>query len=196
MYKFVGFGDRFKGLRENTGLSRRSLAEELKVSEMTVRRLEAEDSNPQSDLVIAIANYFECDLQWLLVGETSTQSVFEAECVPLFTSVDDLHGGSALPVDWIRYPGLPQNARATLVTCDDMIPTMQVGDVIIFTDEVLGQNDIAVIFDARGKLRVRYFDEYGGGVLRAEKQDYPPIKLDEAVKIIGKVVNAIRPIDI
>lgn len=196
MYKFVGFGDRFKGLRENTGLSRKSLADELKVSEMSVRRLEGEDSNPQSDLAIAIANYFACDLQWILTGKTSTQSVFEAECVPLFTSVDDLHAGPGAPVDWLRYPGLPQSAKATRVTCDDMVPTIQIGDVVIFTGEVLGQNDIAVISDARGKLRVRYFDEYGGGVLRAEKQDYPPIKLDETVKIIGKVVKAIRPIEI
>lgn len=193
MFGFEHFGERLRSLRREKGLSQQDLASRLNVSHMTVRRLESNDTKPQGELLAGLVTELKADLQWLLTGQSSTGAVLAEECTPLYESVEGLDGD---PAEWIRLPNLPQDAKAIRVTSDDMIPTIQVGDIVVFTEEAPRQNDVVLIQDARGKGRVRFFDEQGDGVLRAENQSYPPIEVDDRVRIVGKVVKTIRAIDV
>ncbi len=193
MFGFEQFGERLRYLRKEKGLSQQDLASSLNVSHMTVRRLEGNDTKPQGELLAGLVTELKVDLQWLLTGQTSTEIVLAEECIPLHESVGRLEHDQ---VEWIRLPGLPHGAKAIRISNDDMAPTIQVGDIVVFTEESPQQNDVVLIEGARGKGRVRFFDEQGGGVLRAENQSYPPIEVDNSVRIVGKVVKAIRVIDV
>lgn len=196
MFIIEQFGERLRSLRKEHGLSQQELAERLGVSHMTVRRLESDESRPQGEILAGLVNALGVDLEWLLTGRSSTYSVLMRECVPIFETVDALQEGKDGQKEWIKLPGLPKSAKAIVVTSDDMLPTIQVGDIAVVTDEIPGQNDAVLIRDARGKARVRFYDSRDGGSLLAENQNYPPIKVDDNIKIIGKVIKTIRTIDL
>lgn len=196
MISFEDFGERLRKVRGERGLTQQGMADLCQVSHMTIRRLEGNESKPQGEFLATLVDKFSVDLYWLLTGEDSTQSVLQSECVPFYASAEDLLAGDVAKIEWIKFPGLPQNSKATRVTTDDMIPTLQVGDVVVFIDQALQANDIAIFKDARGKLRVRFFSNEGGGSLMAEKHGYPPIQVGASVTILGKVIKAIRTVDL
>ena len=162
MISFENFGARLKEVRIKNSLTQQAMADRCKVSFMTIRRLEGGDTTPQGEFLAKVVDELDVDLNWLLTGENSAQAILQVECVPLYSSAEDLLAGDVAKIEWIKFPGLPQNSKATRVTTDDMIPTLQVGDVVVFIDQALQANDIAIFQDARGKLRVRFFSNEGG----------------------------------
>lgn len=196
MIRFEDFGERLRTVRVERGLTQQGMAELCQVSHMTIRRLESNETKPQGELLATVIDRLGVDLNWLLTGENSTQAILQAECVPLYASAEDLLAGDDEKIEWIKLPGDTPNSKAMRVASDDMIPTLQVGDVVVFVDEALQPNDVVIFRDARGKSRVRFFSTEGGGSLMAEKQGYPPIQVDASITILGKVVKAIRTIAI
>lgn len=60
------FAERLNELRKNKGLNQTELAKELNVAKQTVSNWENGNRNPDNDMLIKIANYFEVSLDYLL----------------------------------------------------------------------------------------------------------------------------------
>nr|WP_326183852.1 helix-turn-helix transcriptional regulator [uncultured Oscillibacter sp.] len=64
------FGERVQGLRQKAGLSQDALAEQLGVSRQAVSRWERDETMPETDKVVALANLFGVTTDYLLRKET------------------------------------------------------------------------------------------------------------------------------
>ena len=62
------YGKRIKMLREQQGLTQEQLAEDLHISDVHLRRLEAGRSTGSVELVIEIAAFFDISVDYLLLG--------------------------------------------------------------------------------------------------------------------------------
>lgn len=62
----TNFSTRLKELREEKGMSARTLAKELNVSDRAIQRWEKQDRVPNADAIILIARYFGVTTDYLL----------------------------------------------------------------------------------------------------------------------------------
>ena len=62
-------GKRLKTLRETLGITQKELARTLGVSEMTIRRYEANKFQPDAEVLSKLAKAYNINLHWLLTGE-------------------------------------------------------------------------------------------------------------------------------
>ena len=60
------FAERLKELREENGLSQRTLAKELGVSQAAIARWENQLQTPNIDIAIIVAKYFKVSTDYLL----------------------------------------------------------------------------------------------------------------------------------
>lgn len=67
------FGQRLKELREEKGLLNKELAKEINVEPATITNWEKGNRTPKEDLLIKIADYFDCSLDYLL-GRTDNKA--------------------------------------------------------------------------------------------------------------------------
>ncbi len=63
------FGNRLKLLRKGRGLTQKDLSGILGVSQGHISALEKNEKAPGSDILISIKQFFDVDLNWLLVGD-------------------------------------------------------------------------------------------------------------------------------
>lgn len=66
-----GFGERFKKVRLDRGLTQKGLGEILGVSQETISQIEKGKINPSFEVVCKIATIYEVDLNWLFLGKES-----------------------------------------------------------------------------------------------------------------------------
>ena len=59
-------GEKITGLRKKRGLSQEELAITLGVSRQAVSKWETEEAKPDTDKIVALAEYFEVTTDWLL----------------------------------------------------------------------------------------------------------------------------------
>lgn len=67
------FGQRLKELREEKGLLNKELAKEINVEPATITNWEKGNRSPREDILIKIADYFDCSLDYLL-GRTDNKT--------------------------------------------------------------------------------------------------------------------------
>lgn len=63
------FGERLQGLRQKAGLSQDALAEKLDVSRQAVSRWERDETMPETDKVVILADLFGVTTDYLLRGQ-------------------------------------------------------------------------------------------------------------------------------
>jgi putative transcriptional regulator len=69
-----------KQLREQHGLSQRSLADNLEVTRQTINAIEGDRYNPSAELIFKLAHFFEC----------SVEDIFHPD-VQVETTVSEVH---------------------------------------------------------------------------------------------------------
>ena len=62
--------DRIKNLREDADLSQSELARQFNISQRAYSHYEAGDRKIPLDLLITLADYYNCSTDYLLVGQT------------------------------------------------------------------------------------------------------------------------------
>lgn len=67
MSKFMGkINERIKMLRTSNGLTQKQLADAINVSEVSLQRFEYGSSRPSLDTLIALADLFDCSIDYLV----------------------------------------------------------------------------------------------------------------------------------
>lgn len=59
-------GDKIKELRNRKGLYQQELADKMNVSKSTIAMWETNKREPNSEMLIALANFFECSTDYLM----------------------------------------------------------------------------------------------------------------------------------
>ncbi len=68
----MALSEKLYALRKKNGLSQEQLAEELNVSRQAISKWESGNSIPESDKLVAISNYFNVSLDYLLKDDESS----------------------------------------------------------------------------------------------------------------------------
>lgn len=77
MSKFMGkIAERIKQLRISQGMTQKQLADVLKVSEVSLQRFEYGSARPSLDTLIALADYFNVSLDYL-VGRSDNPKMLD-----------------------------------------------------------------------------------------------------------------------
>ena len=74
----MALSDKLYMLRKKSGLSQEQLAEQLIVSRQAISKWESGQSVPESEKLIAISNYFDVSLDYLLKDENENESTDNA----------------------------------------------------------------------------------------------------------------------
>ena len=69
------FGDRLKKLRTNKNMTQEDLANKLFVSSKTISSWESNRTEPSFDLIIKLADLFECYYSYLIYGDTKKSDI-------------------------------------------------------------------------------------------------------------------------
>lgn len=70
----MALSDKLYMIRKKSGLSQEQLAEQLSVSRQAISKWESGQSVPESEKLIAISNYFDVSLDYLLKDENENES--------------------------------------------------------------------------------------------------------------------------
>ncbi|MEK4702013.1 helix-turn-helix transcriptional regulator [Solibacillus sp. FSL R7-0668] len=62
----VKYGDRLRSLREGKGLSQKELADKLNINRSTYARYETSSTQPDYDILNAVANFYDVSVDYLL----------------------------------------------------------------------------------------------------------------------------------
>lgn len=68
------FGTRLRKLRQACGKTQEELCEEIRVSDTHYRKIEAGTRTGSLELIVEMAEYFDVSLDYLLLGETESNS--------------------------------------------------------------------------------------------------------------------------
>ena len=68
------FGSRLRKLRQACGKTQEELCEEIGVSDTHYRKIEAGTRTGSLELIVEMAEYFDVSLDYLLLGETESNS--------------------------------------------------------------------------------------------------------------------------
>ncbi|WP_298035173.1 helix-turn-helix domain-containing protein [uncultured Dysosmobacter sp.] len=73
------FGEKLQSLRQKAGMSQDALAEKLNVSRQAVSRWERDETMPETEKVVALADLFGVTTDYLLRAEQARQEKQQAE---------------------------------------------------------------------------------------------------------------------
>ena len=180
---FDGFGARFKQIRLEQKLTQAEMGQRLGISVPTVHRVENCEIPSRTDVVLALIEQFGCDPTWLLTGKAGPTS----QGIPV---VNNLKTQEALGL--IQLPEIPRGERAVKVVGDDLVPTIRNGDYVIYIEEELKTGDIVIFENEWDEIRARRYRDVNGSELVAEHTDFPAIKVNGTIKIIGKALAILR----
>lgn len=71
----INFGDRLKTLRKNSGMTQMQVAEKTGLSQSNINTWERNRSLPLPDGLIALANCFDCSVDYLLGRESEDGAI-------------------------------------------------------------------------------------------------------------------------
>lgn len=90
---FMKFGDKLMKLRKQNGYSQEELAEKLGVSRQSVSKWESNNTYPETDKIIQIANLFDCSMDDLINDKiTDVESTLRKNKNNIYTVWDSLLG--------------------------------------------------------------------------------------------------------
>lgn len=67
-------GERIAELRRKKGLTQIQLAEKLNISDKAVSKWESNKSDPSLEMLVALSNFFECSIDYIVKGEEEKKS--------------------------------------------------------------------------------------------------------------------------
>lgn len=73
-FNMKDFGSRLRMLRNACGLTQEELCDELDISDTHYRKIEAGSRTGSLELIVEMAEYFHVSLDYLLLGETESNS--------------------------------------------------------------------------------------------------------------------------
>lgn len=94
------FRDRLKQLRNERGITQEHLSHALDIPASTIRRLESdEDSLPRKDRLEAIANYFNCSVDYLIGRTNNRTEIVEGieDLIEFLTNPNTTVNGEPIP---------------------------------------------------------------------------------------------------
>jgi transcriptional regulator with XRE-family HTH domain len=180
---FDGFGVRFKQIRTEHKLTQAEMGQRLGISLPTVHRVENCEIPSRTDVVLALIEQFDCDATWLLTGKVGPTS----QGIPV---VHNLKDQEALGL--IQLPEISRGERAIKVTGDDLLPTIRSGDYVIYVEETPKTGDVVLFVNQWNEIHARRYRDINGAELIAEHLDFPAIKVNRSIKIIGKALQILR----
>lgn len=125
--EYMDIGPRIKSLREKKKLAQFELAAILKVSNSTLSQYETGARTPSDDMKIAIANYFDVSIDYLLGRDT-----LERAAAP--------KGGVRIPVLGSVPAGIPIEAIEDILDWEEIPASMCSGDREYFALQVQGDS--------------------------------------------------------
>jgi repressor LexA len=206
----MSFGNRLKTARGKKGLSRKDLADVLKLSYSTVAKYETDQRFPDAKTLNAIAALFNVSTDWLLEREPLHQfperiaegqtiyvpSTKAVRAAPVFRAGDPGAPGSqeGYPPVAGRRPG--SSEYFYLIAPDDSMreARIEAGDLVLVReqDQVV-EGDIAVVLLVGTGVFIRRLFKAGDLVVLQSHHpqgEYPPlVLLAEKAKVLGKVIE-------
>ncbi|MBP6385618.1 MAG: helix-turn-helix transcriptional regulator [Pseudarcicella sp.] len=73
------FGERIKRLRKEKGLTQSGLANKLSMKYQSIQQWEANKTKPTQDMLMNLAEIFDCSIEAILTGNTSAQDVYKTK---------------------------------------------------------------------------------------------------------------------
>ena len=125
--EYMDIGPRIKSLREKKNLAQFELATILKISNSTLSQYETGARTPSDDIKIAIANYFDVSVDYLLGRDT-------IEKTPVSK------GGRWIPVLGSVPAGIPIEAVEDILDWEEIPASMCSGDREYFALQVRGDS--------------------------------------------------------
>lgn len=121
----MSIGERIKAERQKKGISQAALGEILQITQQAVAKWEKDLSEPDSQMLIKLANYFEVTVDYLIGGNTSNidanfatatndaLSEQEKELIAMFRQLSPYLQG--LTLDTVRgWAGSPASEKSNL----------------------------------------------------------------------------------
>ena len=81
------FGTRLRKLRQACGKTQEELCEEIGVSDTHYRKIEAGTRTGSLELIVEMAEYFDVSLDYLLLGETESNSKAKRDILAVMESL-------------------------------------------------------------------------------------------------------------
>lgn len=209
------FSDMLRYLRKREGLSQQELAAHLHVGKSAISMYEKGQRNPSFEMLEAIADYFNVNMD-TLTGRGPLQSVVpfseplgEVVPFPILASVAAGYNGlareeytddvEALPRSFLRGYD-PSELRVLRISGNSMYPRFLDGDrVLVHLQPVVDDGEIAVCFYNGDEATVKQvYCKPNAVELVPFNPEYPPCRIEgvdlEQFQIFGKVIKLIRDV--
>lgn len=199
-------GRRIKEIRLSRGLTQQAFAASLGIVQGFLSDVERGKKLPSDTLLIALCHLYEINEEWLFTGagDISRKLMDQEEVERIVASrtallkrvppefpdgitEEDIH-------DRIILPGVEEGCFALLFKGDFMAPTIQDGDLVIFTScDVFDNGDIVLLNNLWGETILRrYRIRDNEVVLAPDNPMYRPFRIDGSTRIFGKVKEVWR----
>ena len=199
------FGEKLRALRKQHRVTQKGLAEMLGITQQAVGKWESNRSEPDSETLMRLAEYFETSVDALLGrptpafgGITAYNPAMEAE-IPVVGAVRAGYGALAFEEpSGTAYAQVkdPDNYFYLKVKGDSMMPRIQDGDLaLVRRQPTLEDGDLGVvIYGDEGEGTLKRFLRRGNAIiLQPFNPVYEPIVLEgealEHLYIAGRVVE-------
>ncbi len=73
------FGERIKRLRKEKGLTQSGLAKKISMKYQSIQQWEANKTKPTQDMLITLADIFDCSIEAILTGNSSAQDAYKTK---------------------------------------------------------------------------------------------------------------------
>lgn len=182
-------------------ITQRQIAKEMEVSPSAVNLWEAGKTEPSASDLAKLAGRYKVSTDWLLGVDESTRPAVKRESntpsvytVPVVTpnSLVRWHWDSVLELlqTSVAYP--PQTAAAMLVSTDALNSSCPTGCYAVVSkghNAEPGQVVLAMVGKANEPVLRKYIREGGDDLLVADDTRYPTYRMEDGVKIIGRVTE-------
>lgn len=197
---------RIKEIRLSRGLTQQLFASSLGIVQGFLSDVERGKKLPSDTLLIALCHLYEINEEWLFTGKgavsrklvpqeeldriVASRTILLKRVPPEFPkgiAEEDIH-------DRLTLPGVPDGCYALFFHGDFMSPTIQDGDLIIFSfSETFSNGDIVLLNNLWGETILRRYRVRDNEIMLApENPMYRPFKMVEGVRIFGKVMEVWR----
>ncbi len=207
----IFIGPRIKEIRQAKGLTQKEFADSLGIVQGFLSGLERGKKIPSDTLLIALCHLYEINQEWL---ETGTGEMFKKpslpERSPHYQSTVKIPLLKRIPpefhqkikdedvFDYVSLPNIAEGCFSIINYGDFMAPTIRDGDLVIFQPDVEIRNrDIVLVHNRWGETILRRYRLKTNEIFLApDNPAYAPFKPDPNTKIIGKVIDVWRKIQL
>lgn len=181
-------------------INQRDVAKRLEKSPSAINLWEKGKTEPSASDLAALANWYGVSTDWLLGVESKMPAQQTNKSAPPLWSVPVVTQASLARWHWdvvtellqtaVAYP--PQTAAAILVATDALASACPMGCYAVVSKAhhpQPGQIVMAIIGNATEPVLRKYVREGDTAMLIADDMRYPSYRLDDGVKIIGRVTE-------